>query len=94
MAMGMSSRFRRPLTAPNPATWSTVPDGCRWTLHHGNKYRSVHGRENFRQRVDKVLKEIRTSGRAHGVERLLTPGEIEEDLSEQREHGSPSMRKL
>ena len=42
----------------------------------------------FRQRVDKVLNEIRTSGRARGVERLLTPGEIEEDLErEQREHG-------
>ena len=42
----------------------------------------------FRQRVDKVLNEIRTSGRSRGVERLLTPGEIEEDLEhEQREHG-------
>ena len=42
----------------------------------------------FRQRVDKVLNEIRTSGRARGVERLLTPGEIEEDSErEQREHG-------
>jgi len=44
--------------------------------------------KTFRERVDNVLNEIRTSGRSRGVQRLLTPGEIEENLEhEQREHG-------
>ncbi len=44
--------------------------------------------KTFRERVDNVLNEIRTSGRSRGVQRLLTPGEIEENLEhEQRKHG-------
>lgn len=38
------------------------------------------GIDNFRQRVDAALNEIRSSARAHGAERLFTPGEIEADF--------------
>jgi LDH2 family malate/lactate/ureidoglycolate dehydrogenase len=34
----------------------------------------------FKNRVDKILSEMRTSARADGIERLYTPGEIEAEL--------------
>ncbi|MGH9662055.1 MAG: Ldh family oxidoreductase, partial [Bryobacteraceae bacterium] len=45
---------------------------------------------SFKQRVDRIIREIRASPRAHGVERIWAPGELEaETEARYRRDGIP-----
>ena len=76
--------------ARRAATWSTVPSPVATEFYLALNIAAFEDVATFKARMDKVIREYRSTRLAAGVRRVFVPGEMEAELeARQRRDGVP-----